>query len=151
MQHLFSFLEMNEMRKNVHRLTNGNRTAHAYRASPRTVLMDGMAPSASEATGPYRREQPKDRAAAQPNSLLPPAEPGGTHLLPKPRKRSSCFSCCQTSQKNTLVSADQRPPTWTPKTSSLARPCSPINSGCVFSFLRLARAKDFPSVVAVPR
>ena len=37
-------------------------------SSLRTVFMDGMAPSAQEATGPSRREQPKDRAAAQPSS-----------------------------------------------------------------------------------
>ena len=63
-----TFFLTHEKRKNVHRLTNGNRTAHANHASLRKVFMDEMAPSAPEATVPSRREQPKDRAAAQPRS-----------------------------------------------------------------------------------
>ena len=116
---LMIFFFTHEKRKNVHHLTNGNKTAHAYRASLRTVFMDGMAPSAPEATGPSRREQPKDRAGCATKQPLPPAEPGGTHLPPKPRRRSSCFSCCQTSQKhawsqqtNGLRPRRPRPPTW---------------------------------------
>ena len=88
----------------MHRLTDGNKTAHAYRASLRTVFIDGMAPSAPEATGPSRREQPKDRAAAQPSSpchlrsqaarTCPPSHGGALRALAAARLL-----------KNTLVSA----------------------------------------------
>ena len=72
-----------------------------------------MAPSAPEATGPSKREQPKDRAAAQPSSpchlrsqatrTCPPSHGGAPRALAAARLL-----------KKTLVSADQRPPTSTP-------------------------------------
>ena len=122
-----------------------NKTAHAYRASPSTVLTDGIAPSA-----PSKREQPNVRAAAQPSNpchrrnqaarTWPSIQGGAPHAFAAAKHL-----------RNTLASADQRPPTSTPNTTNLARPCSPVNSGYVSSFLRLARARDFPFVVAVPR
>ena len=66
--------------------------------------MDGIAPSASRGHGAIQEraaERPSSCATKQP---LPPAEPGGTHLPRKPRRRSTCFGCCQTSQKHAGLS-----------------------------------------------
>ena len=97
----------------------------------------------------------QERAAERPGSCatkqpLPPAKPSGTHLPPKSWRRSSCQSCCQTSQKDAGLSrpaaSDLHAQDHQPGTAMLAS-----QLGKVLSFLRLARAKDFPSVVAEPR
>ena len=126
------------------------KTAHAYRASPSTVLTDAIAPSAPEAAGPSRREQLNVRAAAQPSNPCH-RRSQAAHTWPSIQGSAPRAFAAAKHLRNTLASADQRPPTSTPNTTNLARQCSPVNSGYVSSFLRLARARDFPFVVAVPR
>ena len=95
-----------EKEKRASPLTHGNRTAHAYHASLRTVFIEGTSPSAPDATGPSRREQPKDQAAAQSNrAALPPAKPGSTLLPDFSRRRWS-------QQSSGLRPRRPRPPNW---------------------------------------
>ena len=127
---------------------NAQINRHAYRASPRTAFIDGVAPSPpGDATS--KREKLKARAGAQPSN---PCQRRSHAARTRPASQGGAPRALAAAKflRKTPVSVDQRPPTSTLSTTNLARPRSPVNSRFVLSFLLLACDRAFPLVVAEP-